>query len=178
MAALTSEQKIWIVEQLAVFRTPSEVASEFHDEFGSRIDRRHVWVYDAANPRMARRLSKDLKELFESTRKHFLEHIEDIPIAARAYRLRALNDMERKARDKGNAPLAAQLLEQAAKESGGAFTNRRELTGANGAAIKIESQTVPVDYSSLSDEELDELERIAAKLNPKPARDPGGQVQA
>ena len=39
-------------------------------------------------------------------------------------------------------PLVAQLLEQAAKETGGAFTNRRELTGKGGGPIASQITTV------------------------------------
>jgi hypothetical protein len=44
--------------------------------------------------------------------------------------------MAHKAEDMKNLPLAATLYEQAAKEVGDAYTNRREITGKGGAALQ------------------------------------------
>lgn len=44
--------------------------------------------------------------------------------------------MADKAKGSGNLVLAATLLEQAAKEMGNAYTNRRELTGPAGGPIE------------------------------------------
>jgi hypothetical protein len=49
----------------------------------------------------------------------------------------------------GNMALAAQLIEQAAKESGGAFTNRREMTGKDGAPL-----IPPKSAQDMTDDEL------------------------
>ncbi len=49
-----------------------------------------------------------------------------------------------KAEDQGNMVLAAQLLEQAAKEMGNAFTNRRELTGKDGKDLPAPPAMVTV----------------------------------
>jgi hypothetical protein len=58
------------------------------------------------------------------------------------------------------------LLEQAAKEAGGAYTNKQKLehTGKDGGPIRTAAG--PVDLSDLTDDELDVLERIAAKREP------------
>ena len=42
----------------------------------------------------------------------------------------------------GNIALAAQLFEQAAKEAGDSYTNRRELTGKNGAPLPAAASAV------------------------------------
>jgi hypothetical protein len=68
--------------------------------------------------------------------------------------------MYEKASERGNAALAAALLEQAAKEVGGVFTNRRELSGSASGPIRAES------VHSLSDAEL---ERIAAGRSATPS---------
>lgn len=49
-----------------------------------------------------------------------------------------------KVEKQGNTALAAQLLEQAAKESGGAFTNKHRLehTGKDGAPIEQRTAVV------------------------------------
>ncbi len=54
-----------------------------------------------------------------------------------------------------------EVLEQAAKDAGGLYTNRRELTGKDGGPIQ--TQGVPADLTALTDAELDELERLLDK---------------
>jgi hypothetical protein len=49
-----------------------------------------------------------------------------IPSYHKAIRLQRLDAMIMTAIERGNVPLAAQLLEQAVKESGGAFTNKHQ----------------------------------------------------
>ena len=56
--------------------------------------------------------------------------------------------------------LVAQLLEQAAKESGGAFTNRRELTGARGGPIQAATQMTtmtPEEFRDIAKQVADEV---------------------
>jgi hypothetical protein len=55
------------------------------------------------------------------------------------------------------------VLEQAAKESGGQYTNRHELTGKDGGPMQTENTTP--DLSKLSTEELLKLREINSKLN-------------
>lgn len=76
-------------------------------------------------------LSKDLRAFFEESRQKFRSNIDEIPIANQAFRLASLNRLHGVAAEKNNGPLAAQLLEQAAKEIGGAYTNTRKLEGGN-----------------------------------------------
>ena len=61
-------------------------------------------------------------------------------------------------RDKGNFMAMADMLERIAKEVGNVHTNRREVTGKGGGAIKYE------DVGDMTDEMLDdEIERLWAK---------------
>ena len=131
MAKLTDEIKRFIVKSLAMDDTPSQVAEAVGVEFGVKISRQQVSDYD---PRRAKpkAISNELFRLFEETQRDFRDSIESIPIAYKAYRLRRLHRMSIAAEERGNIPLAAQLLEQAAKECGDAFTNKRELTGKGG----------------------------------------------
>ena len=80
--------------------------------------------------------------LHEETRKAFLEGTSKIAISHRAVRLRALQRMAERAESMGNIALAAQLFEQAAKEAGDSYTNRRELTGKNGAPLPAAASAV------------------------------------
>lgn len=154
MAKLDDTAKQFIVQALACFDTPQQVADAVREEFGVEITRMQVQSYDPTK-RHGARLSKMLKAVFEATRRRFLEEIEQVPIASQTYRLRNLQRLHEKAQQRGNMVLAAALLEQAAKEVGGAYTNRREHSGPNGGPIPVKNENV----TTLPDAEL---ERIAA----------------
>lgn len=57
-----------------------------------------------------------MEDFFEECRKRFREETVDIPIANRAFRLRAMNRFVEKAETMKNIGLAMQILEQAAKK--------------------------------------------------------------
>lgn len=124
MAALSNEVKAFIVQALACFDTPSQVAEAVKNEFGIEVSRQSVESHDPTK-RAAQRLAKRWVVLFEDTRKRFREETAEIPIANRAYRLRALGRMAEKAENMRNLALTAQLLEQAAKEVGDVYVNRQ-----------------------------------------------------
>ena len=157
MAALDVKVKRYIVQALACFDTPSQVAVAVKDEFGFTITRQQVATYDPTKVN-GRGLSKELKALFEDTREKFKAEVESIPVAQQSYRLRVLNRMVQAAEASNNRPLVAQLLEQAAKEVGGAYTNRREHSGPAGSPIPVEHGGKIEHLHSLPD---DHLERFA-----------------
>ena len=128
---LTHEQQTYVVQALACFDTPTTVAVAVQKDFGVKLTPQSIEAYDPTK-RAGRDIAKKWKMLFEETRKAFLEDTANIGISHKAVRLRALNRMAAKAEDQGNMALAAQLHEQAAKEMGNAFTNRREVTGKDG----------------------------------------------
>ncbi|WP_234907507.1 DUF2280 domain-containing protein [Rhizobium rhizogenes] len=127
-AKLSDEVKTYIVQALACFDSPSIVAVSVKKEFGVEVSRQLVESHDP-NKKAASGLADKWRVLFEETRKTFLEDTASIAISHRAVRLRALQRMADKAEDRGNMVLAATLLKQAAEESGGVYTNRRELAG-------------------------------------------------
>lgn len=124
MAALRDEVKAFVVQALACFDTPSQVVASVKAEFGLEVSRQQCEAYDPTKY-VGRNLHVRWKTLFEDTRKRFREETADIPIANRAYRLRTLGRMAEKAENMKNMALTAQLLEQAAKEVGDVFVNRR-----------------------------------------------------
>jgi hypothetical protein len=124
------------VQALACYDTPSQVAEAVKEEFGLVLDRAHVAVYDPTKA-SGKDLSKKWRDLFEETRKRFRKEVAEIPIADQAYRLRQLQRMLQDAMSRKNVVLASQLLEQAAKEAGGAFSNRREISGPNGGPVPV-----------------------------------------
>lgn len=126
MAILTSEVKGFIVQALACFDTPTQVAQAVKQEFNIEVSRQQVSQHDPTKSTGAN-LAAKWRVLFEDTRKRFRDDTADIPIANRAYRLRALGRMAERAEGMKNMALAAQLMEQAAKETGGAYTNKQQV---------------------------------------------------
>lgn len=92
MAALKEPIKIFIVQSLACFETPQQVADTVKQEFKIEVSRQQVSLYDPTKY-VGRNLSKKLKDLFEQTRRDFKTNIYDIPLANKAVRLKELQKM-------------------------------------------------------------------------------------
>lgn len=129
MAAINDEVKVYIVTALACFDEQKQVIKDVREKFGVTVSQQQVSAYDPSTV-SGGRLSKQFKKLFADTREQFLKDTSSIPIANAAVRLRALQRMHKTAEERGNLKMAAELLEQAAKETGGAFTNRHKLDHA------------------------------------------------
>lgn len=142
MPALDAQVKTFIVQQLACFDTPSTVVEAVKNEFGQTVSRQTVESHDPTK-HAGRKLAQRWVDLFNSTRERFKAETAEIPIANRAVRLRALNRMANKAESMKNMALAAQIIEQAAKETGGAYTNRQQIehSGPNGGPIQSADMT-------------------------------------
>jgi hypothetical protein len=130
MARLKPEQKLFIVQRLACFDTPTMVAKAVREEYQVELSRQVVEGYDPTKY-AGRNLAKKYKQVFEDTREAFLEDTSGIAISHKAVRLRTLQRMAEKAENMGNMVLAKDLLEQAAKEAGGAYSNKRVLEHNN-----------------------------------------------
>jgi hypothetical protein len=65
--------------------------------------------------------------LFERDRKSFLSNVSAIGMANKAFRILQLHKLCAIAMDRKSIKLAAEIMEQAAKEMGEVFTNRREV---------------------------------------------------
>ncbi|MDV7025455.1 DUF2280 domain-containing protein [Atlantibacter subterranea] len=137
MAALKGEVKAFIVQSLACFDTPSQVVESVKKEFGLTIPRQQVESHDPTKAN-GRGLAQKWVDMFNATRERFQNEISDIPIANKAYRLRVLDRMATRAEGMKNLALTAELIEQAAKECGDAYTNKHkfEHSGPNGGAIQ------------------------------------------
>jgi hypothetical protein len=133
MATLSNDVKAFIVQALACFDTPSQVAAAVKEEFGIEVSRQQCESHDPTKY-AGRDLAKRWRVLFEDTRKRFREETADIPIANRAHRLRTLGRMAEKAENMRNLALTAQLLEQAAKEVGDVYVNRPAREPQGGSA--------------------------------------------
>jgi hypothetical protein len=115
--------KAFIVQALACFDTPSQVVEAVQKEYGISVTRQQVETHDPTKT-SGRGLAKRWVTMFEDARKRFREETAEIPIANRAYRLRAMNRFVEKAETMKNIGLAMQILEQAAKEVGDVYVNR------------------------------------------------------
>lgn len=155
MAALKEPVKIFIVQALACRDTPQEVADQVKQEFGIDVDRMQCSSYDPTKV-AGRNLSQKFKDLFEKTREEFDAGLIDIPIANKYYRLRMYQKYLEKTK---NVKAGMKILEQAAKDIGGQFTNRQEITGKNGGPLQTVNSDVPVpmeEYLKARREVIDE----------------------
>lgn len=138
---LTDAARVFVVQALACYDTPATVAASVKKEFGLDISPQGCEAYDPTK-RAGAKLPAKWKALFEASRKEFIEDTSRIGIAHRSVRLRAIQRMAEKAEGQGNLALAAQLHEQAAKEVGESYTNRRELTGRGGGPLQTSPAVV------------------------------------
>jgi hypothetical protein len=152
MAALRDEVKLYIVTALACFDSPTQVSLAVKEEYNLDVPRQQVSLYDP-NTYVGRNLSKKWRTIFEETRAKFRATAEEIPIASKAFRLRGLARLAQKAENMRNLPLVASLYEQAAKEMGEAYVNRRldapKMPGDAGEGIPTKPE-----YTLAPDEQL------------------------
>ncbi|MCX0339198.1 MULTISPECIES: DUF2280 domain-containing protein [Acinetobacter] len=147
MATLKEPVKIFIVQALACRDTPQEVADLVKQEFDIEIDRMQCSSYDPTKV-AGRNLSKKYVQLFNDTRQKFDEGLIDIPIASKYYRLKQYQKQLEKTK---NAKTILKILEQAAKDVGGQFTNKTEVT----------SEVTQTTVTQATDEQVAEAVRKA-----------------
>ena len=147
---LTDTHRRYIVSQLACFVSPSDVQKAVKEQWGIDITLPGLGHYDPNTAAGAAELAPKWRLLFEETRKRFSETLSDIPIAQQAWRLRELARQYKRLDDAGETRDAAAILEQAAKETGGMYSNKRILVGANDAPL------IPDRPDRLTREEQDE----------------------
>ncbi|HCD5424953.1 TPA: DUF2280 domain-containing protein [Klebsiella aerogenes] len=137
MAALKPEVKAAIVQMLACYDSLSIVVEAIQKDYGIKVTPQQVESHDPTKV-SGKGLAKKWVDLFNATRERFLNEISDIPIANKAYRLRVLDRMATRAEGMKNLALTAEIIEQAAKECGDAYTNKHkfEHSGPNGGAIQ------------------------------------------
>ncbi|HDO6829813.1 DUF2280 domain-containing protein [Klebsiella pneumoniae] len=149
MAALKPEVRAFIIQELACFDTPSQIVESVQKEFRVQVTRQQVASHDPTKA-AGKGLAKKWVDLFNELRDRFLNEISDIPIANKAYRLRALDRMMTKAESMRNMALAASLMEQAAKECGDAYTNKQKVEHSGALAVS----SVASVMDEIGDEDL------------------------
>ena len=131
MATLNDTERREIVQRLACFESPPEVAEWASEAFDKDVTPNQVHHY---NPTRCEETAQKWVELFQETRDAFLNDLDTIPLSHQAVRLRELQRLYDRVKDQ-DEERAARMIKQAAKEVGGKFTNleRREhdVTGLN-----------------------------------------------
>lgn len=134
MAGIRPDIKVFIVQRLACYDPPTVVANAVKEEFGVEVTRQAVHAHDP-NTYGGRNLAKKWRTLFEKTRSEFIDASASVSISHKQVRLRALERMAVAAESRGNMGLTAQLLEQAAKECGDAYVNKRGNEGGGSESV-------------------------------------------
>lgn len=133
MATLRKEVKLFIVRSLAQFNTPEETARLVNEEYKNlNVSRQQCERYDPTK-RAGKDLSEELKKEFDITRSEFLGKPESIPIANLVVRLQRYEDGYQSSK---NIVRRLKILEQAARDMGGQYTNKQEITGAGGTPLQ------------------------------------------
>lgn len=135
MATLNQKHKIFIVRSLAQWNTPTETAELVRQEFDITISRQQCEAYDPTK-RTGQNLSKVLADEFHKTREQFRKSTDDLPLANLAVRLRHYENLLNNPQNKRNSALLLNILKQVAEDVGGKYTNKQELTGADGGPLQ------------------------------------------
>ena len=135
--------------------SPSETAEAVNEKFGIVVSRQATERYDP-HKYAGRRIAQKWKDLFTTARQAFLEHVESrVPHANKSVRIQKLARASDAFENNKNFMGMAAMLEKIAKEIGGAFTNRTELTGRDRGPIKYQ------DVETMTDVQIDqELKQI------------------
>lgn len=152
---LKDEHRAFVVQRLAVYDTPKEAADALKETFGVQVSPQACESYDPTK-RAGERLAKRWRDMFEATRKDFETNITRyVPEANKLVRVRHLAHAAHSFRNRQNYVGMAEMLERIAKEMGNVHTNKREVTGKDGAPVEIKT-------TNLTDNELNA--RIAQLL--------------
>lgn len=113
---LTSQQRQFVVEQLAAFDSPSEVAKGLLEQFGVTVAPHVVAIYDPTRP-AGRHCPALWKRRFEEAREEMI-HGTPSALASRSVRLRQREKMFRRAIEREDFLLANRILDSIAREVG------------------------------------------------------------
>jgi len=116
MAILSPQQKQFVVEQLAAFGTPSEVAKGLLEQFGVTVAPHVVAAYDPTR-RAGQRCPALWKRRFLEAREDMI-HGKPSALASRSVRLQQREKMFRRAIEQEDFLLANRILDSIAREIG------------------------------------------------------------
>jgi hypothetical protein len=149
---LTDDQKSFIVKGFARFESGPEICRAFKEKYGVELPTPRAAQYNCGGPSF--KGAQKWQELFIATRRHFLDSAEDIGITNKTFRLQSLHKLHAVAMDKRNVKMACEILEQAAKEMGEVFTNKREIKS------DVRSLTATMTTDELRNEILADLKAL------------------
>ena len=131
---LRRDHKSAIVQGLACFYTPTEVQEQLQETFHVKVSLQQIGYYD---PEQKSDLADEWVQLHKTTREKFIEESSSVPISHRSVRLRRFDDLYHKAVSMRNYSLAKEMLVEAARDSGGFYTNKHKLehTGKDGKPL-------------------------------------------
>jgi hypothetical protein len=124
MARLSEDVRTHLVERLATYARHSDIVASVRAIYSVDVTLQDVARHDPTTVVGARDLGEKWKTLFTETRRRYVTETADVAIASAGFRLRELQALYLSARDRGEVQRAAELLEQAAKECGGALCRR------------------------------------------------------
>lgn len=154
MPTLKEEHKTFIIQEFARFKGPASVVRSVKENLDLDVSKQQAWSYSPANAK----LLEKWRELHDQTRAQFIAETAGIGISHKSYRLSQLQEMLEAAVKMKNYGLAADLLEQAAKEEGGLFTNKRHLDfnprDGLAALLGVETDDLPASPTGEVPEEL------------------------
>ncbi|MEX2605509.1 MAG: DUF2280 domain-containing protein [Gracilimonas sp.] len=126
MATLNEKHKSFIVMSLACYDPPTKVKGLVQERFGVEVSLSQLAYYNPKSIQGSEQLAGKWKKLFEETREKFLTEITEVPISQKVYRLKILQENLQNLERIKNYKGMNECLEQAAKEVGGAFTNKHK----------------------------------------------------
>lgn len=149
---LSDNHKKWIVTHLAMFYSPTQVWRMFLAEFpGTTVSLQAIGHYDPTRPGVKQNPpGKEWIALFHATRDEYLRQQARIGITHQTNRLHRLDRMASLAEQQGNLGLAKEIIELAAKEVGGALTNRRVVVDPKDTLARllgVEPENLPTSES-------------------------------
>lgn len=162
MARLKKAEKVFIVQSLAQFMTPTEVVVAIKENFKIDVTPQQVEAYDPTKTAGAD-LSQEFVDLFHEARKKYIaQPLHNIIGANDIVQLQILSDLL--VSKKGNVVMSIKLIDQIQKIMKGHYEKKIEITGANGGPIKTENeqksaspQYTPEQLASMTAQELSRL---------------------
>ena len=143
-AKLSKDLQLFVVKELACFTRSVDVQAALKEYFDIEISLPALSYYKLENPNLPQKLRTTAKR----TRTTYLKKTIDIPIANKSFRLTKLQQLFnfQESSKLPNTVLMQSLLEQAAKESGDAYTNKQkhEHTGKDGKDLGPQKITVNI----------------------------------
>jgi len=161
---LSEEIKRFIVKSLAVYETPSEVVQSVKAVFNRKVTRQNIHFYDPTKL-AGEALSDELKLLFFETRDKF-DETEILPLSKKQVRIKKLSKYIEFLENNDNFVGAAEVIAQIAKEEGGMFTNRREVSGPKGGPVVLHSKTLD-DWKKDADSRIGQASEIMSIFEEK-----------